>query len=200
MQITSTLKKRTPFSFASDEDNSLADATILDDQEQEEVIQSLKAENDISDRQIWSFMCIVMCCFAFLYALYLFRRVNPLSPFVSTNAQPPRIPLDIPFALLHSITLLGLAALCYRAGTPGKVLENNLLGVRNPAPNYALVYAITAIAPTYCLLTGQILVNIAWWSFALVAVAFHHFFQSLILQGKKNISRLEGLKYNARGA
>jgi len=98
----------------------------------------------------------------------------------------------MPFALLHTITLLGLAVFCQ--------LDHNTLGVRNPTPNYALVYAVTAIAPTICLLTGQGLTNIVWWSFALVAVAFHHFFRSLILQGKKNISRLEGLKYNARGA
>ncbi|KAF8501115.1 hypothetical protein F5888DRAFT_1679219 [Russula emetica] len=192
MQVTSTLKKRTPFAFASDEDNSLADATILDDQEQEEMIQSLKVENDISDQQIWLSLRIVMGCFAFLYVLYLFRRANPLSPFISTNAQPPRIPLDIPFALLHIITLLALAA--------PRPLDFNALGVRNPRPNYALVYAVTAIAPTYCLFTGQGLTNIAWWSFALVAVALYHFFLSLIHQGKKNISRLEGLKYNARGA
>jgi hypothetical protein len=32
MQVASALKKRTPFAFASDEDNSPADATILDDQ------------------------------------------------------------------------------------------------------------------------------------------------------------------------
>jgi hypothetical protein len=94
--------------------------------------------------------------------------------------------------LLHTITLLGLAVICQ--------LDDNTLGVRNRTPNYALVYAVTAIAPTYCLLTDQGLANIAWWSFALVAVALYHFFLSLILQGKKNISRLEGLKYNARGA
>lgn len=128
----------------------------------------------------------------FRYALYLFRRANPLSPFLSTNVQPPRIPLDIPFALLHTITLLGLAVLFQ--------LDDNALGMRNLTPNYALVYAVTAIAPTTCLLTGQGVANVAWWSFALVAVALHHFFQSLILQGKKSISRLEGLKYNARGA
>ena len=79
-------------------------------------------------------------------------------------------------------------------------LDDNTPGVRNPTPNYALVYAVTALAPAYCLLAGQGLANIAWWSLALVAVALHHFFRSLILQGKKNISRLEGLKYNARGA
>ena len=124
------------------------------------------------------------------YALYFFRRANPLSPFILTSAQPPRIPLDIPFALLHTITLLSLAVLCQ--------LDSNMLG--NPTPNYPLVYAVTAIAPTYCLLAGQGLTNIAWWSFALVAVALHHFLRSLILRGKKNISRLEGLKYNARGA
>jgi hypothetical protein len=186
--------------------------TILS--EQEEVIQSLKVKNDTSDGRIWFCLGIVMGFLAvlsvpnllvstpvihstckFRYASYLSRRVNPLSPFFSTNAEPPRIPLDIPFALLHAIILIGLPVLCQ--------VDDNTLGVRNPTPNYALFYAIayvvTAMAPAYCLLTGQGLANIAWWSLALVAVAIHHFVLSLILQGKKNISRLEGLKYNARG-
>jgi hypothetical protein len=91
------------------------------------------------------------------------------------------------------MTLLGLTVL-YQ-------LDDDTLGVRSiSAPNYALVYAVTAIAPTYCSLTGQGLANIAWWSFALVAVALHHFSRSLILQGKKNVSQLEALKYDARGA
>ena len=89
MQVTSTLNKRTPFALASDEDNFLAGATVLDEQgkpsciysgrprhssrpsnsiisEQEEVIQSLKMENDLSDRQIRLCLRIVMGCFAFL--------------------------------------------------------------------------------------------------------------------------------------
>ena len=92
--------------------------------------------------------------------------------------------------------LIGLAALCHQASVP----KDNPPGVHNPIPNYPRFYVLTAIAPTYCLLTVQGLANIVWWSFALFAVALHHFFQSLIHQGKKNISRLEGLKYNARGA
>ena len=128
----------------------------------------------------------------FRYAIYLFRRTNPLSLFLLTSAQPPRIPLDMSFALLHAIALLGLAVLSQ--------LEDNTLGVRIPPPNYALVYAVTAIAPTYCILAGQGLINIVWWSFALIAVAMHHFLHSLVLQGRKNILQLEALKYDARGA
>jgi hypothetical protein len=90
------------------------------------------------------------------------------------------------------MTLLGLTVLFQ--------LDDDALGFRFPAPNYALVYAVTAIAPTYCSLAGQGLANIIWWSFALIAVTLHHFFRSLILQGRKNISRLEALKYDAKGA
>jgi hypothetical protein len=90
------------------------------------------------------------------------------------------------------MTLLGLTVLIQ--------LDGDTPGLRITAPNYATFYAVTAIAPTYCSLAGQGLANIAWWSFALVAVALHHFFRSLILHGRENISRLEELKYNARGA
>jgi hypothetical protein len=67
-------------------------------------------------------------------------------------------------------------------------------------PHHVRIYAITAIAPMFCILTGQGLTNTAWWSFAFVAVAFHHFFHSLILQGRTGISQLEVMKYGARGA
>ena len=79
-------------------------------------------------------------------------------------------------------------------------LDDDTPGVQIPAPNYALVYAVTAIAPAYCALTRQGLANVAWWGFALVAVVLHDFFRSLILQGRKDILRLETLKYDARGA
>jgi len=191
MQVTSMLKKRSPFVFASDEDNSLTGATVLDDQEQEEVIQTLKLENDMSDQRIWFCLRIVIACFSFLYGLYLIRRVNPLSPFLS-NAQPTRIPLDIPFAFLHTVILLALAL-------PAQP-DNHTLGVRILALTYTRVYVVTAIVPMFCLLTGQGLTNTAWWSFALVAVVLHQFFRSLILQGRRNILQLEALKYDTRGA
>jgi len=74
------------------------------------------------------------------------------------------------------------------------------MGVRILSLTYPRVYVATAIAPTFCSLTGQGLTNTAWWSFALVAVGLHQFFRSLILQGRRNISQLEALKYDARGA
>lgn len=95
MQATSTLKKRTPFAFAGDGDNSPADATILDDEgrssctraiikssnnlsEQEEVIRTLKTKNDTSDRQIWLYLRIIVGCFAFLSVPVRFYSCDPL--------------------------------------------------------------------------------------------------------------------------
>ena len=78
--------------------------------------------------------------------------------------------------------------------------DDPMLGVHILVPNYTRVYVITAIAPTYCMLTHQGLANIAWWSFALMSVSLHQFFRSLIRQGRDNVSQLEALKYDARGA
>ncbi|KAH9969464.1 hypothetical protein BC827DRAFT_1101 [Russula dissimulans] len=119
----------------------------------EEVIQTLKLENDMSDQRIWFCLRIVIACFSSLYGLYLIRRP-----------------------------------------------DNHTLGVRILALTYTRVYVVTAIVPMFCLLTGQGLTDTAWWSFALVAVALHQFFRSLILQGRRNISQLEALKYDTRGA
>ncbi|KAH9971953.1 hypothetical protein BGW80DRAFT_1173764 [Lactifluus volemus] len=181
MQIISELRKRSPFTFASDE--SYPGFAILDDQEQEEIIQTLKKENDASDSKIRNFLDVLRLAFTLLHVIYLFRRTNPLNPFLSP-AQPLRIPFDILFALVHIMALLDMGdcalywSMCYRAK----------------------VYAITLVAPTYCVLTGKGLTNTAWWSFAFVAAALYHYFHSLILQGERNILELRVMRYNARGA
>lgn len=100
--------------------------------------------------------------------------------------------MDVPFALLHTGVLLGLAALAQ--------YDDDMPGIHALVPNYARIYAVAAIAPTYCSLTRQGVANIAWWGFALMAVSLHHLFHSLIRHGKKNISQLGVLKYDARGA
>ncbi|KAF8272257.1 hypothetical protein EI94DRAFT_1718837 [Lactarius quietus] len=175
-----SVRKRTPFLFAGEEGDSLRDRPVLDDQEQEQVVQTLKAENDASDRQIWLCLRVVMSCLAFLHALYLFRRDNPLNPFLS-NAQPPRIPFDVPLALFHTLIVLSLVVF--------PRLDSNVQVSRGTPTN-----------PTYCALTSQGLTNFLWWSFALAAVALHHSFHTLIRRGKASVSQLEELKYDSRGA
>ncbi|KAI9443084.1 hypothetical protein H4582DRAFT_1154573 [Lactarius indigo] len=182
------VRKRTPFSFAGDSDDPLRDTTVLDDQEQEQVVQTLKTENDASDRQIWLLLRVVMGFFTFLHALYLFRRENPLNPFLS-YAEPPRIPFDVLLALLHTAIVLSLVVF--------PRLDGHIQGTRT---HYLRLYAAAAIAPIYCALTGQGLTNFVWWCFALTAVVLHHSFHTLIRQGEASISQLEGLKYDARGA
>lgn len=185
------VRKRTPFSSAGDEDDSLRDKLVLDDQEQEQVVQTLQAENDASDRQIWLCLQVVMGCFAFLHALYLFRRENPLNPFLS-NAQPPRITFDVLLGLLHTSIVLSLVVF--------PRMDGHVQGSRSPPTYYLQQYAAAAIAPAYCALTRQGLTNFVWWSFALIAVVLHHSFHVLIRRGTASISQLEELKYDSRGA
>ena len=127
----------------------------------------------------------------FRHALYLFRRENPLNPFLS-NAQPPRIPYDVLLGLLHTSIVLSLVVFTHSNG--------HVQGSRSPASYYSQHYAAAAIAPAYCALTSQGLTNFVWWSFALAAVVLHHSFHTLIRRGKASISQLEGLKYDSRGA
>jgi len=177
--------------FAGNEDKSLTDRLVLDDQEQEQVVHTLKAENDASDTQIWLCLRVIMGCFTFLHALYLFRRENPLNPFLS-NVQPTRIPFDVPLALLHTSIVLSLVVFAS--------LDGHVPGSRTPTTYYPQLYAAAAIAPSYCALTSQGLTNFLWWSFALTAVALHHSLYTLIRRGKASISQLENLKYESRGA
>ena len=79
-------------------------------------------------------------------------------------------------------------------------LDAHIQGARAPTTYYSQLYAATAIAPTYCALTGQGLTNFVWWSFAFIAVVLHHSFHTLIRRGKASISQLEELKYDAKGA
>ncbi|KAH9080679.1 hypothetical protein EDB83DRAFT_1008068 [Lactarius deliciosus] len=122
------------------------------------------------------------------HALYLFRRENPLNPFLS-NAEPPRIPFDVLLALLHTMIVLSLVVF--------PRLDGHVQGTRT---HYSRLYAAAAIAPAYCALTGQGLTNFVWWCFALIAIVLHHSFYTLIRRGEASISQLQELKYDARGA
>lgn len=125
------------------------------------------------------------------HLLYLFRRENPLNPFL-TNAQPPRIPFDVPLALLHTSIVFSLVVF--------PRLDSHVQDSRAPTTYYPQLYAAAAMVPTYCALTGQGITNVVWWGFALTAVALHHSFDNLIRRGKASISQLEKLKYDSRGA
>ena len=127
----------------------------------------------------------------FRHALYLFRRENPLNPFLS-NAQPPRIPYDVLLGLLHTSIVLSLVV------SPHS--DAHVQGSRSPTSYYSQRYVAAAIAPAYCALTSKGLTNFVWWSFALAAVVLHHSFHTLIRRGKASISQLEGLKYDSKGA
>ena len=126
----------------------------------------------------------------FRHALYLFRRENPLNPFLSN--EPPQIPFDLPLVLLHTSIVLSLVGFSR--------LDGHGPDSRTPTTYYPQLYAAAAIAPSYCTLTSQGLTNFLWWSFALIAVALHHSLHILIRQGKASISQLEKLKYESRGA
>ncbi|KAI0259798.1 hypothetical protein BC834DRAFT_904011 [Gloeopeniophorella convolvens] len=173
----SEIKKRLPFVSATDEEISVLDSAILDDQEQEQVVQSLKVENDASNKQILLFSRVVVGCSVVLHTLYIFRQVNPLDPFLSP-AQPPRIPLDTLFASLHLLALSAMVAL--------PSVNNLREGTYVPTP-YHVVYGTTALAPAFCVISGQGLTNTIWWCFALATALLH-------------ISQLERMKYDARGA
>ena len=125
------------------------------------------------------------------HLLYLFRRESPLNPFL-TNAQPPRIPFDIPLALLHTSIVFSLVVF--------PRLDSHVQDSRTPTTYYPQLYATAAMVPTYCALTGQGVTNVVWWSFGLTAVALHHSFHNLICRGRASISQLEDLKYDSRGA
>ena len=63
-----------------------------------------------------------------------------------------------------------------------------------------VAYALTAVAPVMCLVTGQTAANILWSSFAIFIVLVDDSVRRMMSKGKEDLDNLELSKYTARGA
>ncbi|TFY83376.1 hypothetical protein EWM64_g640 [Hericium alpestre] len=190
-QFMTSLRQRIPFNFSNDSDGE--DTHILDEQEQEELIQRLRAQNYDSNELYLRILSIAVALSCFLHLIYLANpdKGSPLAVLLTPRIPAAPLPLANAFALLHAAIHLNLMMMSY----PGRPVSNDI----QPLP-YLVVYPAAAVAPVLCLFLGLGLANIAWWGVALVIVVLHDAVHRWILQGEESIAQLEKLKYKAKGA
>ncbi|KIK52076.1 hypothetical protein GYMLUDRAFT_50148 [Collybiopsis luxurians FD-317 M1] len=200
------VRRRIPFKFgqASDED-----ATILDDQEQEALIEDLRNENTKSNKQSIVMMQILCLLSSVLHLIYLVDPTDDplliLFPQHSKSSMDDTIPLPHPFTLvslaLHVNLLLLLDSISIR-----NVLLRIGIGLDDNADfrlytlSPTLSYTLAFVAPAVCLFLRRSWWTVAWWSItALITFAVHSVLES-IASGNEHITSLEAMRYTAPGA
>ncbi|KAI0050395.1 hypothetical protein FA95DRAFT_622209 [Auriscalpium vulgare] len=181
------LRQRLPFSNDEDRVNE-SEFRVLDEEEQEEVIDTLRAQDAESNKLLVVLMRAVIGSSILLHVIYLVRNENPINAFLAPT--PP-----IPYTHLFSaINLAALANLLAKTWHAHPALQHV------PLAPHILMYATAAAAPVFCLVRGSGLTDVVWWSVALVTVGFQHLLHRSIASVETEIEKLESLKYNAKGA
>lgn len=191
----SALRQRNVFTFSNDSDEH-PETLILDDQEQEELIQSLRAQNDQSNSQYLLIARIVVALSCFLHLIYLVNptKESPLAVIFPPGYPDPPLLLSVPFTMLHIILHAALLLLSWKEH-PFQFLKH----IVTPF-SYPVTLAASAVAPLCSALLGRAFATTAWWSFAFVIVAMQYSVHRWVLQGEASIVELGKMKYDARGA
>jgi hypothetical protein len=185
-----SLRKRVPFKFAS-ESTDQEDDHVLDEQEQEELIASLRDENLASNQHYLLVLQVTVALSCLLHLIFLVSPTNPLLVFASTAEPDIPIPLLIPFTLLAIAIHLDLGLLLYP--------DRSTLTDIQPL-SYLPLFGLSAVSPCLSLLLGRSWLTVAWWSVTGGVVWVAHSVQGWMDKGDQSITELEGMQYVAPGA
>ncbi|KAA1469861.1 hypothetical protein DENSPDRAFT_835533 [Dentipellis sp. KUC8613] len=188
----SSLRQRIPFNFNANADET-EDTRILDEEEQDNLINHLRAQNEESNALYLRILRAALGLSCFLHFVFLASptKDSPLTVFLPTYVSGP-LPFAIFFALLHIAVHFNLLLISW---------PNRPLILRNVEPfRYILMYATSAVAPVLCIFLGLGFPNFLWWSMTPAIILLHDTVHRSILQGEESIAELEKLKYTAKGA
>ncbi|KAJ7644161.1 hypothetical protein FB45DRAFT_897092 [Roridomyces roridus] len=171
--MTTTLRQRIPFVSSADDDGD--DREVLHDEEQEEIIEDLRARNVQTSARTLLVVDAVLALSAFLQ---LFTIVVP----PASSPPCPRL-----FSLLGLAIHLNLA-----------LLLHPLPSAPTPLP-YTLLYALGCVAPTLSLFLGRDWPAILWAAVPTLIVFLTHSVHSTLQEGDAALAELESLKYRAPG-
>ncbi|KAG6890623.1 hypothetical protein C0995_006599 [Termitomyces sp. Mi166 len=192
-----SVRKRALYKFANGNGSEEEDGHILYEEEQEELIQTLKEENQSSN---YRFLTVLRGILIFSFILQIFSLFkNPLlaifPPTISDNT--PEIPLPIPFTLLNMFLHFNLALLVF----PTELRSLNIFSETrlHPLP-YQLTYAIAAVPPTLSMFLRKSWQSTTWWGVTILIVSTVQMVMDSIHEGNESISELESMRYVSRGA
>ncbi|KAF9077744.1 hypothetical protein BDP27DRAFT_1413436 [Rhodocollybia butyracea] len=191
------MHRRIPFKFNEDPQD---DATILDDQEQQEVLDTLRKDNINSNKQL---IRLTQCLVTLSTILFLVYFVSPIRSQDSINSE--IIPLPRPFTLLSLILHANLLLLLDSNSIRNILLRfrielnsNTDLGLYTLGPT--LSYSLALVAPTVCIFLRRSWLTISWWSITAVVTYTVQTVLESIASGNERISSLEAMRYVAPGA
>ncbi|TFK64643.1 hypothetical protein BDN72DRAFT_846410 [Pluteus cervinus] len=192
------LRRRVPFTISeSAEDHE--EALILDEQEQEAIIESLRKENVESNQQYLLFAYVLLGLSTFLQVISFFgsSERNPiLNVFPTNQTGGISIPLSRVFTLVSLIIHFDLLRSIY----PDEQGSTTLLDVSVPTTPIYISYCITTIPTILSLSLSCPWQTTTWWSVPIVMTFLTHFVKESIRQGRSLLSELESKKYVAPGA
>ncbi|EIN12737.1 hypothetical protein PUNSTDRAFT_60770 [Punctularia strigosozonata HHB-11173 SS5] len=195
-----TLRKRLPFRFKTDDQD---EDPILDEQEQEEVINSIQTENSRRNDQYTLMYQLTLGLSGFLHLVYLFspNTDSPLAPFLSSD--PSRTQWSKPsiavFVLFQVTLHAGFGLLFLTRHEEEWLTERGVI----PLPmslSYRRLLICSAIIPSLSFLAGRDWATVIWWCTAGVMGMFGQTLRKWMSQGDQKIQRLEELRYVAPGA
>ncbi|KAJ3747216.1 hypothetical protein DFH05DRAFT_783915 [Lentinula detonsa] len=173
------LRRRITFKFSEETEEG---PILLDDQEQEEVIETLRKENAKSNKQSISMMKIVLLLSTILHIIYF---INPTDD-----------PLLILLPRANLVDSTSVRNFLVQAGVG---LDGNIqLGNYTLSPT--LAYALAFVAPAVCLFLKRSWLTVAWWSITVCVTYAVQLVLEAAAQGDEHIRSLEAMKYAAPGA
>ncbi|CCM03493.1 uncharacterized protein FIBRA_05627 [Fibroporia radiculosa] len=196
-----SLRQRIPFRFS---ENDQSDDHILDEQEQEELIESLRRQSRTVASQYVIYAEVILGLSCLLHVIFLFKqdKESPLYALLPTIVPTAPLPLAALFAVLH-IALhlnLGLLLLPY---------ESSIIRwlASLPPPLSALPIVLShpiclvapALAPALSLLLLRGWPETVWWSVAGAMTWFVYTIRQWPEQSEDDIRQLENMRYDARG-
>ncbi|TFK40807.1 hypothetical protein BDQ12DRAFT_734000 [Crucibulum laeve] len=193
-----TIRRRVPFKFSEEKEEK--ETEVLDEQEQDELIEKLRRENEISNRQYLVLIRVVLALSALLQFVFLFSpsKSSPLfSLFPAASVgEDLSMPLPTLFIMLSLFVHLNLAFL-FHPNEIRMLLQLN----QNPSPlSYELLYTLSAVPPTLSAFLWRPWQTTLWWCFTPMIVFIVHTVMSAIDNGNESIADLETMKYVAPGA
>ncbi|GAA5801002.1 hypothetical protein EDC94DRAFT_696300 [Helicostylum pulchrum] len=180
------------------------EAEFLDEQEQEQLLQTLRDQNNTANLTIQRGLIIIGCIASALFFHILFQSDTPIIPISQVFSTPTASVLPIPtLAALSSIVSIGTSifALVIKC----KMNIFGLLESLSLKDQYTSGVVLSSIitgfmAPCMSLLYGGSMIEFIYWSVPLLVLGMFYTALYMINQVQEGLDELEKSKYKYKGA
>ncbi|KAI0712144.1 hypothetical protein C8Q76DRAFT_622003 [Earliella scabrosa] len=191
--MATAVRQRVPFRFSEDDEQ---DGHILDEQEQEELIGRLRQESETSNSIYYMGLQVVLGLSLLIHLVFLFSssKLSPLEALLPSSSPSQPVPLATGLTFLNILIHLHLALFTL----PPTALPPHL---KLPLPlSHPITVTVPAVAPAYALVLGRGQADVIWRAIPGILTVLVALVLKWIRDADRDLTELEKLKYNARGA